>query len=200
MTLLPNTPLSAENVGLLKAGDVVMVVAPNHGEWTGGEWPVTKVGNVWADLKHPRFGEGMFFAQELVFVRPALSPPAEGLGHTDLMISPEAIDAFLATGDHPLITPTPAPVDWSVVGPKLASEFALLIDMFARDGECSMERFERLAEMFRKDTGYLAPGKDPGMCSSQPEGAELREIYDAWFAAKITRARAALAAAQPGAK
>lgn len=68
-----------------------------------------------------------------------------------------------------------------------------LQDVFARDGECSMERFERLAEMFRRDTGFMAPGKDPGMCGpQQPEGAELREIYDAWFAAKVTRARTAL--------
>lgn len=67
-----------------------------------------------------------------------------------------------------------------------------LQDLFAREGECSMGRFERIAEMFRKDTGYLAPGKDPGMLSQQPKGEELRRIYDDWFAAKIADARAAL--------
>ncbi|VDC49732.1 hypothetical protein [Brevundimonas mediterranea] len=75
---------------------------------------------------------------------------------------------------------------------RLAKALDTLQDLFAREGECSMERFERLAEMFRKDTGYLAPGKDPGMLSQQPEGEELRRIYDDWFAAKIVSARAAL--------
>ena len=74
-----------------------------------------------------------------------------------------------------------------------------LQDVFARDGECSMERFERLAEMFRRDTGYLAPGKDQPMGGAdQPDGDDLRRIYDDWFAAKVTRARAAIAKATAG--
>ena len=75
---------------------------------------------------------------------------------------------------------------------RLAKALEALQDLFAREGECSMERFERIAEMFRKDTGYLAPGKDPGMLSQQPEGDELRRIYDDWYAGKIKTARAAL--------
>jgi hypothetical protein len=75
---------------------------------------------------------------------------------------------------------------------RLAGALDALQDLFAREGECSLERFERIAEMFRKDTGYLAPGKDPGMLSQQPEGDELRRIYDDWFSAKIATARAAL--------
>jgi len=78
----------------------------------------------------------------------------------------------------------------------LVEALAELQDVFAREGEGSLERFERLAEMFRKDTGYLAPGKDPGMCSRQPDGYELRRIYDDWFNAKVVRAREALAQAQ----
>lgn len=68
-----------------------------------------------------------------------------------------------------------------------------LQDVFAHENECSMDRFERLAEMFRKDTGFMAPGKDRGVGSAdQPDGPELHRIYDAWFSAKVTRARAAL--------
>jgi len=75
---------------------------------------------------------------------------------------------------------------------RLAKALDALQDLFAREGECSMDRFERIAEMFRKDTGYLAPGKDPGMLSQQPDGDELRRIYDDWYAGKIKAARTAL--------
>jgi hypothetical protein len=76
--------------------------------------------------------------------------------------------------------------------PELLEALEQLADVFAYDGEDSMYRFERLAEMFRKDTGYLAPGKDPGMASCQPDGEELRRIYDGWFNAKVQRARTAI--------
>lgn len=70
-----------------------------------------------------------------------------------------------------------------------------LTDMFALEDECSIGRFDRLAEMFRRDTGFMAPGKDRGVGSvDQPDGDELRAIYDAWFVAKVTRARARLSA------
>ena len=68
-----------------------------------------------------------------------------------------------------------------------------LTDVFAHEGECSTGRFDRLAEMFYRDTRMMAPGKDRGLGGpDQPDGAELRAIYDAWFAAKVTRARSAL--------
>lgn len=74
-----------------------------------------------------------------------------------------------------------------------------LQDVFAREGECSMERFERLAGMFYRDTGYLAPGKDQPMGGAdQPDGDELRRIYDDWFSAKVTRAREAISKATAG--
>ncbi len=76
-----------------------------------------------------------------------------------------------------------------------------LADLFAQDGENSLDRFERLAAMFRKDTGYLAPGKDQPMGGAdQPDGDELRAIYDAWFAAKVTAARAAISSARGAGK
>jgi hypothetical protein len=77
--------------------------------------------------------------------------------------------------------------------PELLTALTELADVFVRDSENSIDRFERLAAMFRKDTGYLAPGKDQPMCGpDQPDGDELRAIYDAWFLAKVTRARAAI--------
>jgi len=80
--------------------------------------------------------------------------------------------------------------------PDLFDALRALADVFAHDGENSVDRFERLAAMFRKDTGYLAPGKDQPMCGpDQPDGDELRAIYDAWYLAKVSRARDAIAKA-----
>jgi hypothetical protein len=77
--------------------------------------------------------------------------------------------------------------------PDLLIALSDLADVFAHDGENSVARFDRLAAMFRKDTGYLAPGKDQPMCGpDQPDGDELRAIYDAWYLAKVTRAREAI--------
>jgi hypothetical protein len=66
-------------------------------------------------------------------------------------------------------------------------------DLFAREGESSLDRFERLAAMFHKDTGFVAPGKDaPAAGSMQPDPDELRRAYDDWFAGKVKAARTAL--------
>jgi hypothetical protein len=68
-----------------------------------------------------------------------------------------------------------------------------LADVFAHDGENSVARFDRLAAMFRKDTGYTAPGKDSAAGPvSQADRDGLNAIYDAWYLAKVTRARAAI--------
>lgn len=102
--------------------------------------------------------------------------------------------AALACGDSDLTAEANARL--IAASPALLEALIELSEVFALDGECSMERFERLAEMFRKDTGYLAPGKDQPMGGAhQPDGADLRRIYDDWFAAKVTRARAAIALA-----
>lgn len=80
--------------------------------------------------------------------------------------------------------------------PNLLAALTELADVFAYADESSIDRFERLAVMFRKDTGYLAPGKDQPMGGAdQPDGDALRAIYDAWFAAKVAKARAAIAKA-----
>ena len=72
-----------------------------------------------------------------------------------------------------------------------------LADLFARDGETSIDRFERLAAMFHRDTGFLAPGKDaPAAGAMQPDDDELRRIYDDWYNAKIIAARTAISNAR----
>ena len=88
----------------------------------------------------------------------------------------------------------------SVEVERLREEFAALLDLFAREDENSVERFDRLAEMFDRDTGYMAPGKSrPMHRCDQPDGPELHRIYDAWFAGRVERARAALSRKQePG--
>ena len=69
--------------------------------------------------------------------------------------------------------------------------------LFARPGENSVERFERLAEAFYRDTGLLAPGKDAPAAGGQPDREERSEKYDAWIDAKIASARAALQRVSP---
>lgn len=58
-------------------------------------------------------------------------------------------------------------------------------------GEDSNDTFERIAEVFRNDTGYLRPGKD---CVLYPP--ELRRaIWDAWIDSHVEAARAVIARA-----
>jgi hypothetical protein len=58
----------------------------------------------------------------------------------------------------------------------------------AREGETSNDRFERVAEIFRRDTGYLRPGKD-----CRIESMEVRQqAWEEWLRAGNERARAAI--------
>jgi len=89
-----------------------------------------------------------------------------------------------------------AVVDADDLTAELLTALDELQDVFAREDESSVERFDRLAAMFDRDTGYMAPGKSrPMHRCDQPDGPELHRIYDEWFAAKVTRARAAIAKA-----
>ena len=58
-------------------------------------------------------------------------------------------------------------------------------------GESANDRFERVAAEFYKETGMLAPGKDPG--TQGPPYYERKERWDAWMDAGMARSRAALA-------
>ncbi len=58
----------------------------------------------------------------------------------------------------------------------------------AREGEGSNDRFERVAEIFYRETGYLRPGKD---CRVEP--MEVRQqAWEEWLRAGNERARAAI--------
>lgn len=61
----------------------------------------------------------------------------------------------------------------------------------AREGEGSNDRFERIAEIFLRETGYLRPGKD-----CRVESMEVRQqAWEEWLRAGTERARAAIAKA-----
>ena len=64
---------------------------------------------------------------------------------------------------------------------------------FERPGEDSMDRFERIAAVFRKETGFLRPGKDCRI--HEPEVREA--AYEAWFQRKLADARRFLPAERP---
>lgn len=50
------------------------------------------------------------------------------------------------------------------------------------------ERFELLAEEFRKDTGMLAPGKDqPAACGGTPTHEERRAAWRKWLRGRLDR-------------
>lgn len=61
---------------------------------------------------------------------------------------------------------------------------------FEREGEDSLERFERIADEFRRDTGFLRPGKD--CVRHDPEVRQA--AYDKWVAGRLAAAREAIRA------
>jgi hypothetical protein len=90
----------------------------------------------------------------------------------------------------------PEDADLIAAAPDMMAALTELVDVFAHDGENSVARFDRLAAMFRNDTGYTAPGKDSVAGPvSQADRDGLNAIYDAWYLAKVTRARTAIARA-----
>lgn len=64
---------------------------------------------------------------------------------------------------------------------------------FERAGEDSMDRFERIADAFRKETGFLRPGKD--CITHDPEVRQA--AYDAWVQLKLSDARKFIPAERP---
>ena len=72
---------------------------------------------------------------------------------------------------------------------------------YGPEGEGANERFERIADSFRRDTGMLRPGKDqPGAMGGSPSDEErskrFREWCDNHHEELATATRAALAAAK----
>lgn len=61
-----------------------------------------------------------------------------------------------------------------------------------RDGEDSTARFDRIADVFYRETGHLRPGKDCRL-----ESPEVRQAaWDEWMEAGRVRVRAAILAAR----
>ncbi len=55
------------------------------------------------------------------------------------------------------------------------------------DGENDFERFERLADLFHRETGLMAPGKDRAAMSYDTSTyQERREAWDAWLSKRKT--------------
>lgn len=57
-----------------------------------------------------------------------------------------------------------------------------------RSEESAVETFERVAEVFYRETGHLAPGKD--CCLTSPEVRQ--QAWDEWMSAGRARVRAAI--------
>ena len=65
--------------------------------------------------------------------------------------------------------------------------------LWARPGEDINAAFERVADIFHRETGYLHPGKD---CVINPPEVR-RAVFDSWIASKRDVARAAIGKAHP---
>ena len=150
--LTPNTQITQENVGLLKAGDV-REIATSMNLVLSGSWDEAQdcdwsgKGN---EAKLDRLDELLGDLLDAVD-RPALSPPAEG--EVLESVSPEGLRArasmvrdklndsgscarhleLAADEIERLRTPTPAPVDWNVVGPKLVEALEKAIPTLESD-------------------------------------------------------------------
>ena len=67
------------------------------------------------------------------------------------------------------------------------------VEMFwARDGEGHTEQFERVAEEFNRQTGFLRPGKDCRLHSYE----DRMDEWDKWQASKMKACRAAISKAE----
>lgn len=77
---------------------------------------------------------------------------------------------------------------------ELAEALAWSVQFDRKEGEDSNEQFERIAEIFRKETGYLRPGKDCMMYSYETRIA----AWDGWIAAGRKRMSTALAKVSGG--
>lgn len=78
------------------------------------------------------------------------------------------------------------------VDARVAKSLEWFVMFHRKDGEDHNECFERVAEVFYKDTGYLRPGKDC-RCNSEEERGEA---WDEWVARHLSEARAAIDAAR----
>lgn len=72
-----------------------------------------------------------------------------------------------------------------------------LLELYAMPGESNVDRFERVAAMFYRETGWLAPGKDnsAAACGDDDSYEHRRAAWEKWYESRANAARAALAKA-----
>jgi len=75
--------------------------------------------------------------------------------------------------------------------PDLLAALSWFVMLQRAGGEDSNDCFERVGDVFHRDTGYLRPGKDCRLHS----GEERTEAWDKWLQQHINAARAAIASA-----
>ena len=66
--------------------------------------------------------------------------------------------------------------------------------LYSRENESANDTFERIAEVFYNETGYLRPGKSYPMGFEPPQ--DRLSIWNEWCAKKVNAARMAMAKAQ----
>lgn len=81
---------------------------------------------------------------------------------------------------------------------ELLEALASLAELYAMPGESNVDRFERVAELFHRETGCVAPGKDIAAASGDSmSGVERLTRWENWYANRAEKARAALAKVGP---
>jgi hypothetical protein len=76
---------------------------------------------------------------------------------------------------------------------ELEGALRALVELYALPGESNSDRFERVAELYNRETGRYAPGKDVPFAAHDDEAYEDRIAqWEAWYAARAAKGRAAL--------
>ena len=103
------------------------------------------------------------------------------------------VDSVQASPGRGSITLTPHAAD--TVNAELLAALKGLLQFGDMPGENAIERSERVAEQFHKETGFLAPGKDQGL-QTHPTREERGAAWDSWVEGLYDAARAAIAKAE----
>lgn len=76
---------------------------------------------------------------------------------------------------------------------RLREALERLTELYALPGESNVDRFERVAEMFYRETGCYAPGKDVAAAAGDSTSMVERVArWEAWYVARAEKGRAAL--------
>lgn len=76
---------------------------------------------------------------------------------------------------------------------RLREALERLTELYALPGESNVDRFERVAEMFYRETGCYAPGKDVAAAAGDSVSMVERVArWEAWYVARAEKGRAAL--------